>query len=67
MRGAFSAVVQMLRERGFVSMFVRLHPILELPDGALTGLGTSISPSLEDVPSSVELRWRPGEHQAAFT
>jgi hypothetical protein len=21
----------------------------------------------EDVPSSVELRWRPGEHQAALT
>ena len=22
---------------------------------------------VEDVPSSVELRWRPGEHQAALT
>jgi len=22
---------------------------------------------VEDVPSLVELRWRPGEHQAAFT
>lgn len=40
LRGAFSAVVQTLPDRGFVSMFVRLHPILELPDGALTGLGT---------------------------
>jgi Acetyltransferase (GNAT) domain len=40
LRGAFSSVVQTLSERGFVSMFVRLHPILELPDGALTGLGT---------------------------
>jgi hypothetical protein len=38
MRGAFSAVVQTLREQGFVSMFVRLHPILELPDGALLAL-----------------------------
>jgi hypothetical protein len=27
LRGAFSAVVRTLRERGFVSMFVRLHPI----------------------------------------
>src|SRR6478672_11567871 len=35
LRGAFSAIVQTLRERGFVSIFVRLHPILELPDGAL--------------------------------
>jgi len=34
--------VQTLRERGFVSMFVRLHPILELPDGAFTGLGTLV-------------------------
>ena len=42
LRGAFSAVVQTLRERGFVSMFVRLHPILELPDGALTDLGTLV-------------------------
>jgi hypothetical protein len=42
MRGAFSAVVQTLREQGFVSMFVRLHPILELPDGAFTGLGTLV-------------------------
>jgi len=41
-RGAFSAVAQTLREQGFVSMFVRLHPILELPDGAFTGLGTLI-------------------------
>jgi hypothetical protein len=42
MRGAFSAVVQTLREQGFVSMFVRLHPILELPDDAFTGLGTLV-------------------------
>jgi hypothetical protein len=42
LRGAFSAVVQTLREKGFVSMFVRLHPILELPDGAFTGLGTLV-------------------------
>jgi hypothetical protein len=42
MRDAFSAVVQTLREQGFVSMFVRLHPILELPDGAFTGLGTLV-------------------------
>jgi hypothetical protein len=41
-RGAFSAVVETLREQGFVSMFVRLHPILELPDGAFTGLGTLV-------------------------
>jgi len=26
-----------------------------------------VSAVLEDVPSSVELRWRPGEHQAALT
>ena len=42
LRGAFSAVMQTLREQGFVSMFVRLHPILELPDGAFTGLGTLV-------------------------
>jgi Acetyltransferase (GNAT) domain len=42
LRGAFSAIVQTLRERGFVSMFVRLHPILELPAGALTDLGTLV-------------------------
>jgi hypothetical protein len=42
MRDAFSAVVQTLREQGFVSMFVRLHPILELPDDAFTGLGTVV-------------------------
>ena len=27
----------------------------------------SLARSAEDVPSSVELRWRPGEHQAALT
>jgi hypothetical protein len=42
MRGAFSAVVQALGERGFVSMFVRLHPIIELPDGTFTHLGTVV-------------------------
>jgi len=40
LRDAFSAVVQTLPDRSLVSMFVRLHPIPELPDGALTGLGT---------------------------
>lgn len=39
LQGAFSAIVQMLGELGFVSMFVRLHPILEVPDDAFTGLG----------------------------
>jgi hypothetical protein len=42
LRGALSAVVHALRERGFVSMFVRLHPILEVPDGAFAGLGTLV-------------------------
>jgi hypothetical protein len=42
LRSASSAVVQALRERGFVSMFVRLNPILELPDEAFTGLGKLI-------------------------
>ena len=42
LRGAFSAVVQALGEQGFVSLFVRLHPILELPDGAVTGLGALV-------------------------
>lgn len=42
LRGAFSAVVQTLGDQGFVSLFVRLHPILELPDGAFDGLGTLV-------------------------
>ena len=36
----------------------------------LTGCTSAVSQaakSAEDVPSSVELRWRPGEHQAALT
>jgi Acetyltransferase (GNAT) domain len=41
-RDAFTAVVHTLRETGFVSMFVRLHPILELPDDALTGSGALV-------------------------
>jgi hypothetical protein len=53
LRGAFSAVVQMLRERGFVSMFVRLNPILELPDEAFTGLDTLIE---EGQTVSIDLR-----------
>lgn len=40
--GALSAVVQTLGEQGFVSMFARLHPILELPDGAFDGLGALV-------------------------
>jgi hypothetical protein len=27
----------------------------------------STTPDYEDVPSSVELRWRPDDHQATFT
>ncbi|MGE2714588.1 GNAT family N-acetyltransferase [Mycolicibacterium litorale] len=38
-RSALSAVVQTLRDSGFVSMFVRRHPVLELPDDAFAGLG----------------------------
>jgi hypothetical protein len=41
-RDAFFAVAQTLRAHGYVSMFVRLHPILELPDSAFTGLGTLV-------------------------
>ncbi len=33
----------------------------------LPGHGGSPPPVEEDVPSSVELRWRSGEHQAALT
>jgi hypothetical protein len=57
-RGAFSAVVQTLREQGLVSMFVRLHPILELPDGAFTGLGTLIE---EGQTVSIDLRQNEAE------
>jgi len=40
-----------------------------MPPGELVRKFDAESPSLdpEDVPSSVELRWRPGEHQAALT
>lgn len=41
-RTAFAAVLQTLRDKGYVSMFVRLHPILGLPDDAFTGLGTLV-------------------------
>lgn len=40
--------------------------------GGMSGLGAACTTRLkadgvdEDVPSSVELRWRPDDHQAAF-
>ncbi|OKH79435.1 hypothetical protein EB75_24100 [Mycobacterium sp. ST-F2] len=42
LRRAFAAAVQNLRDSGFVSVFVRLHPILELPDGAFEDVGTLV-------------------------
>nr|WP_238997377.1 GNAT family N-acetyltransferase [Mycolicibacterium sp. CBMA 361] len=42
LRGALSAVVQNLRDSGSVSLFARLHPILELPDGAFKDLGVLV-------------------------
>jgi Acetyltransferase (GNAT) domain len=42
LRGALSAVVQTLCEQGYVSVFVRLHPIMELPDAAFSGLGVLV-------------------------
>jgi hypothetical protein len=42
LRRAFTAAVQHLRDNGFVSLFVRLHPILELPDGAFKGVGVLV-------------------------
>jgi uridine kinase len=38
----------------------RYHPFSRRPGGGQVGL-------VEDVPSSVDLRWRPDDHQAAFT
>jgi hypothetical protein len=39
---AFRAVVNALGEQGYVSAFVRLHPLLELPAAAFDGLGTLV-------------------------
>lgn len=40
---ALRAVVATLRDNGYVTMFVRLHPLLELPDAAFTGLGAVVA------------------------
>jgi len=45
----------------------RNHAMLR-PDGkGVVMMTSSMPPPGEDVPSFVELRWRPGEHQAALT
>lgn len=43
LRTALSAVVASLREQGFVSMFTRLHPVLDLPDDVFGGMGTLVA------------------------
>ncbi len=62
---AWDDVVPALEELGH-------QPVpLTLPgqgDGSTSAtLDDQVAAVLEDVPSSVELRWRPGEHQAALT
>lgn len=39
LRSALLTAVDSLREQGFVSMFVRLHPILDFPSSVLDGVG----------------------------
>lgn len=58
---ALAAVVHTLRDRGFVSLFVRLHPILELPAAAFAGLGDLVDHGQTvsiDLRGSDDEQWR---------